>query len=123
MRVVVTASRHIRTGFLVRRELEVLVNRYGMTELAQGGARGGDYHALRWATDTSFPCKTYGVDHMIDGPWPAAGPRRNERMLDCFKPDLVIAFPQPSSRGTWRCIEAAVERGIRVVIVPLETGA
>ncbi len=123
MKVVVTASRHILDPFPVRRELEILVNTFGMTRMAQGGARGGDQHAFDWAVDTRFPHKTYAIDHMIDGPWPAAGPKRNERMLDCFKPDLVLAFPQPGSKGTWRCIESAVARGIRVVIVPLEMGA
>ena len=123
MRVVVTASRHIRDGHPIREELESLREHGGMTSVAQGGARGGDRHALMWAVNAGFPHKTYKVDTMIDGPWPAAGVRRNDRMLDSFKPDLVLAFPQPSSRGTWRCIESAVARGIRVIIVPLETGA
>ncbi len=123
MRVVVTASRHIRDGSPIREELESLREHGGMTEVAQGGARGGDRHALRWAVDAGFPHKTYSVDHMIDGEWPGAGPQRNERMLDCFKPDLVLAFPQPGSRGTWRCIESAAVRGIRIIIVPLGVNA
>ncbi len=123
MRVVVTASRHIRDGAPIREELESLREYAGMTSVAQGGARGGDHHALAWAVNAGFPHKTYAVDEMIDGPWPAAGVRRNDRMLDCFKPDLVLAFPQPGSRGTWRCIESASARGIRIVIVPLGTNA
>ncbi len=122
MRVVVTASRHIQDGAPIREELDVAMGQ-GMTEMAQGGARGGDRHAFMWAVEMDFPHKTYRVDEMIDGRWPAAGPRRNERMLDCFKPDLVLAFPQPGSRGTWRCIESAVKRGIRVIIVPLGASA
>ncbi len=122
MRVVVTASRHIRNGAPIREELDVAMGQ-GMTKMAQGGARGGDRHALMWSVEMGFPHKTYKVDTAIDGPWPAAGVRRNDRMLDDFKPDLVLAFPQPSSKGTWRCIESAVARGIRVIIVPLETGA
>ncbi len=118
MRVVVTGSRHVRDKIPVWGELEMLRD-CGMIKVAQGGARGADKHALSWAVANDFPYKTYKVDEMIDGRWPAAGPRRNARMLDCFKPDLVLAFPQPGSRGTWDCIKAAASRGIRVIIVPL----
>ena len=42
----------------------------------------------------------------------AAGPERNRRMLDTFKPDGVIAFP--GGRGTADCCRAADERAIPV---------
>lgn len=34
----------------------------------------------------------YPVDHAKDGPWPGAGPRRNERMLRNGRPDRGLAF-------------------------------
>ncbi len=34
----------------------------------------------------------YPVDHALDGPWPAAGPRRNARMLHDGAPTRAIAF-------------------------------
>ncbi len=55
----------------------------------------------------------YQVDHAVDGPWPNAGPRRNQRMLDSFKPDLVIAFE--GGRGTADCCRRATKMGIRVI--------
>lgn len=51
-----------------------------------------------------------------DGAWPAAGNRRNVRMLDAEKPDLVLAYPDPESRGTWHCVKAALARNIPVAI-------
>jgi len=51
-----------------------------------------------------FTAEPYPVDHRIDGPWPAAGPRRNARMLSKSKPDRGLAFgalwkPHPSARA------------------------
>ncbi len=121
--MVVTGSRHIRNGSPIWDALDTLAAD-GMEKLAQGGARGADRFARLWAVDRGFPHKEYAVDEMIDGRWPMAGPRRNERMLDCFKPNIVIAFPYLKfpSRGTKNCIMAAVERGIKVVILPQGLG-
>ena len=61
----------------------------------------------RWA-----PLYRYEVDHRIDGQWPAAGPRRNERMVELFEPTHCLAFlmpdlfaDRPRNRGTRNCIE------------------
>jgi len=39
-----------------------------------------------------FAVEPYPVDHALDGPWPAAGPRRNARMLREGKPTHGLAF-------------------------------
>lgn len=44
------------------------------------------------ARGLGFHLEAYPVDHQIDGPWPAAGPRRNARMLADGKPDSGLAF-------------------------------
>lgn len=51
-----------------------------------------------------------------DGKWPAAGNRRNVRMLEAEKPDLVLAYPDPTSKGTWHCVREAIRRSHPVVI-------
>lgn len=51
-----------------------------------------------------------------DGKWPAAGNRRNVRMLEAEKPDLVLAYPDPLSRGTWNCVREAIKRNIPVIL-------
>jgi len=44
------------------------------------------------ARSLGFTADPYPVDHAIDGPWPAAGPNRNARMLRSSKPDRGLAF-------------------------------
>lgn len=54
---------------------------------------------------------------------PLAGLRRNQLMLDSFKPDLVVAFvdkPLASSRGTNDMVERAVKAGIDVHVITSE---
>lgn len=78
------------------------------TLIVQGGNKGtrrgkkflpgADLIAAVWAGLMDVPCDEYAVDHAIDGPWPAAGPRRNGRMLRESKPHVVLAFP--GGRGT-----------------------
>jgi hypothetical protein len=44
-----------------------------------------------------------------------AGILRNERMLKEFKPDIVLAFPLPQSRGTVHMMEIARAAGVPVI--------
>jgi hypothetical protein len=47
---------------------------------------------------------------------PAAGPLRNQRMVD-LGADLCLAFPRSGSRGTWDCVRRARKAKIPHVIV------
>ena len=80
-----------------------------------GGARGADSIAAHILREFSEDVKAYPVDTSIDGPWPAAGNRRNERMFNDFKPDLVLAFPMPQSKGTVNMIAYAEKHGCPVI--------
>lgn len=42
--------------------------------------------------------------------------RRNTRMLRCEKPDLVLAYPDEGSRGTWHCVKQALLFGHPVAL-------
>lgn len=42
--------------------------------------------------------------------------QRNIRMLEEEKPDLVLAYPDEQSRGTWHCVREACRRGITVAL-------
>lgn len=84
------------------------------TEFCHGGARGADTIAGDVCEVFGYLCKSYPVDTRIDGPWPGAGMNRNRRMFDDFKPDLVIAFPMPQSRGTIGMINYAKSKGCPV---------
>lgn len=70
-------------------------------------AIAGDWAVVNWVNLIEFP-----VDHTLDGSWPAAGPRRNARMLAASKPDLVIAFA--GGKGTADMVRRARAAGVEV---------
>jgi len=80
------------------------------TIVVHGGARGVDSIAGYVAKRLGLEVRAYPVDHALDGPWPAAGPRRNIRMLTSEHPcrqdgcfiDVGIAFKlqEEISKGT-----------------------
>lgn len=44
-----------------------------------------------------------------------AGPERNALMIDIMKPDLVLAFLHPESKGTVQCVRYARTAGYKVL--------
>lgn len=83
----------------------------GIDFLIEGGARGADSLAKRWADEHGIPGDTYYADWEAFGN--LAGPKRNKAMLDEGNPDLVIAFPGGS--GTRNMIRQARKAGVEVV--------
>lgn len=81
-----------------------------ITEVISGMARGADTIAAEWALRFKFPLHKFYADWERDGK--AAGPIRNQRMLDEGKPDLVIAFP--GGRGTADMVRRAEKAGVPV---------
>lgn len=58
------------------------------SRIVHGAARGADSIAGDVARELGLEAKAYPVDEALDGPWPAAGIRRNQRMLDS-EPDVA----------------------------------
>lgn len=85
--------------------------------IIQGGAKGADYLAKIWAYTHKFECIEYPADWKTYGR--AAGPIRNLQMLKEGKPDLVVAFMVPNSRGTKHMVESAQKAGIQTRIVEI----
>lgn len=80
-----------------------------------GAARGADRQAAAAASDLGFWVEAHPADWKTHGK--AAGPIRNNRMLDT-KPDLVIAFKWTGeSSGTDHTIAEARKRGIKVEVI------
>jgi hypothetical protein len=72
--------------------------------------------ALSWAKDAAYAWETYEAYWDTQGL--AAGPIRNRRMLDEWKPELLVAFKRGQiSKGTTDCIRAAKERSIPYLLV------
>jgi predicted Rossmann-fold nucleotide-binding protein len=73
------------------------------TTLIHGGAKGADELAARWAVLNGVEVRAYPANWEAHGK--AAGPLRNQRMLNEERPNMVIAFP--GGRGTSDMISRA----------------
>jgi ABC-type Fe3+-hydroxamate transport system substrate-binding protein len=106
MRVLVCGGRDFSDRELV---YETLLDLHPSV-IITGGAEGADRLAYDWACPV-VPTETYKADWTKHGR--AAGPIRNQRMLDESKPDVVVAFP--GGRGTADMVRRARAAGVRVM--------
>lgn len=111
----------------------------------QGGASGADSHVKEACAALGVACHTEPADWNgpcdIDGGWcrpghrrrrgngsdycPAAGPRRNQLMLDVWQPELTIAILDralSATRGTKDMIERVDRAGCEYVEVDVRLG-
>lgn len=91
--------------------------KYSPTKVIHGGCRGADQISGILAKELGIPVQVFEADWSANGR--AAGPIRNQRMLDESRPDLVLAFHNDigSSRGTADMIRRAKKAGIQVELV------
>ena len=114
MRVLVCGGRDYADYDTLKTVLSALqVSAGPFSAIIHGAARGADALAHRYAERHSIP------EHMFPAEWAlhgrAAGPIRNQQMLDIGKPDLVVAFA--GGRGTADMVRRAQAAGVRVVEV------
>lgn len=115
MRILVTGGRKFEDAAYVNEILSAIHQEEGGIEvLINGGAPGADTLGKGWALANGIPVATYEPDWKKFGK--SAGPRRNQRMLEMEKPDLVVAFP--GGRGTADMVGRAMAAGVQVRIVP-----
>lgn len=81
--------------------------------IIEGGATGADTGARIFGDVAGIPVSTFKANWLKHGR--AAGPIRNQQMLDEGKPDLVVAFP--GGRGTADMVRRAREAGVEVMEV------
>jgi len=121
MRVLVCGDRNWTDREAVWRELSDLRNEYWDDALVviEGGCTGADTFAREWC----WAHRTVGRMEFT-AEWNkygrAAGPIRNQRMIDEGTPDLVLAFHADigNSKGTWDLVKRANKAGIPVQIIP-----
>ncbi len=113
MRVLVCGGRDYADLEAVKETLYELHDRTPIAALVQGGAPGADALARLWAWANQVPLHTFAADWKAHGK--AAGPIRNQQMLDEGKPDLVVAFP--GGKGTADMVRRAKAAGVRVLEV------
>jgi len=79
-------------------------NRYGISWLTSGGAVGADALGVEWAISRQlFGYTVYLAQWEQYGK--RAGYRRN--LLIVENSDVVFAFPDPTSKGTWHTVKLA----------------
>ena len=120
LRLVVTGSREYREKREVFRVLDAIHARWPVRLLGEGGCRrydkdrnlrpvSADLYAHWWCEYRGVTCLTVFARWAAEGR--AAGPRRNERMLDLVNPHIVVAFP--GGDGTRNIVQVAVNAGFR----------
>src|SRR5687768_3912921 len=87
----------------------------GTDTVIVGGARGPDRQAERCARARGVPVEVYPAPWEEHGK--AAGPIRNQQMIDEGKPDMVVAFHDGESKGTADMIRRARKAGIFTYVV------
>jgi hypothetical protein len=85
-----------------------------ITLIIQGGASGADSLAKLWALRAAVPYIEFRADWNKNGR--AAGPLRNQKMIDQGRPDLVVAFQ--GGRGTSDMMRRARTAKIPVREIP-----
>lgn len=113
LRVLVCGGRDYMDHRTMYKVLDQLVQTLRFTALIEGGARGADHLARQWADARGVQIFTVWANWKGYGN--AAGPLRNELMLDIFNPDHVVAFP--GGRGTDDMMRRARARGTEVIEV------
>jgi hypothetical protein len=97
---------------------EIDAKRGPITCIIHGAATGADSEAMIWAQTMAqgghaIKHAPFVADWRADGK--AAGPIRNQRMLEAGKPDLVVAFP--GAKGTSDMVRRAKKAGVEVMTV------
>ena len=114
MRLLVCGGRSFGNWKLAKAALDKLHAAFDITVVIHGACHlgGADSLADEWANDNKILREPYPVNHALDGPWPACGPRRNQRMLETSRPDMVLALP--GQRGTEDMVRRAHAAGLTV---------
>lgn len=111
MRVLVCGGRDYSDVDRLYAELDRIHARTPITCIIEGGAKGADYLAAQWSAKTGLNNHArFEADWAVHGK--SAGPKRNQRMLDQGRPDLVVAFP--GGRGTADMVARARAAGVPV---------
>jgi hypothetical protein len=112
MRVLVCGGRKYGNITYVATVLSKLHRERGIDAVIHGAAPGADLIAATWARHNNVEQVSYAADWTTHGR--AAGPIRNQIMLDQSRPDLVLAFP--GGRGTADLVARAKKAGVEVEI-------
>lgn len=119
MRVLVCGDRHWKNKELIRKVLLQLWQKDGRVDffVIEGAAPGADTLAHQVREEEGWPGRRFPADWA--GLGKAAGPIRNQKMLDIGDPHLVLAFHNnlKDSKGTADMLRRARRAGIPIRLV------
>ncbi len=118
MKLIVTGSRDHTGRQLIHQALNRYLREHGEDLIViHGGARGADYIAAHWCEINDVDCLRVPAKWTAHGD--SAGPIRNKRMRDRYRPDAAVAFPVAGAAnvGTHNMIELCREAGVPVEVV------
>lgn len=119
LKVIICGDRAWKNYNSVFEIIKGLVKNYGQVVVIQGECPvgGADEHAKRAAKELEIPCICHPAKWTERGK--AAGPIRNQEMIDYWQPQMCIAFHSfiPKSKGTKDMVERARKAGIETYIV------
>lgn len=121
VRILITGSRNWTDKQTIRNAIDEIAYNLGWPITIVHGhcPTGADKLADDIAKELDVPVERHPADWDKYGK--AAGPRRNQEMVD-LGADVCLAFPLPDSRGTWDAIKRAMAADITTIIyVPRET--
>lgn len=111
VKVLVCGARGFDDRKLLGRTLAQLHEAAPIALVISGGAPGADRLAESWANHRHIPLCVFPANWHHEGK--SAGPKRNQRMLDFGRPDLVVAFP--GGPGTADMKAKARAAGVKVI--------
>ena len=115
MRVLVCGGRNFSDYGSIERTLDALHAATPIAVVITGAAPGADLMADAWARANKIAAELYPAKWDVQGR--AAGPIRNQEMIEHAKPDLVVAFP--GGKGTADMAARAERAGVKVLKVPM----
>jgi hypothetical protein len=96
-RVLVCGGRNFADQALLDATLDRLMKRYSIDAVIEGNGRGADRMAGYWARKNGIDNLKFPADWNRHGH--AAGPIRNQQMIDQGRPDLGDRFPGRARHG------------------------
>lgn len=111
-KVGLTGSRHYMPRHILWPVLDIYFAEHPDMILIVGDAEGVDATGIEWAKRRGCPYKKYEANWSVGK---RGGNDRNTRMVnENLDADVWLAFPLPSSSGTYDCMRKAKDAGIEV---------
>lgn len=117
MKVLICGCRKWSNYDSILKVVQGLIKNYGDAVIVEGECSGADMLARQAAIECEIPFRGYPAQWKKYGN--AAGPIRNQQMIDEEQPDMCIAFHPflPGSKGTKNMVTRAREAGIETYVI------